>query len=66
MPRNVWALLLGCWLVGYPIAAILFISDSAIHWSEKHPLMALGALVCWLGPLVAAFLVNRQSHKLSQ
>jgi hypothetical protein len=66
MPRNVWALLLGCWLVGYPIAAILFISDSAIHWSEKHPLMALGALVCWLGPLVAAILVNRQSRKLSQ
>jgi hypothetical protein len=43
----------------------MFISDSAVHWSEKHPMMAAGALVCWLGPLVTVFLVDHRSGKAS-
>ena len=54
-----WATALACWLIGYPIAAFMFISDSALHWSERHPLIALFAAVCWMGPLVAVFLKGR-------
>ena len=57
-----WTSILGCWLVGYPIAAFMFISDSALHWSERHPLIAMFAATCWLGPLVAVFMIDRRSQ----
>jgi hypothetical protein len=57
---KLWKWALCCWLVFYPIAAFMFIFDSAVHWSEKHPMMAAGVLVCWLGPLLAAFLSSRK------
>jgi hypothetical protein len=59
------SLLLGIWLMGYPVAAVILLIGGNYGWLNRHPTIGVVTGICWLGPLVTFGWIESRQRKLA-